>query len=122
MIVCLIFRTAIIINRKNLIVTIKLHFENLSIFFKGVLVSLFHCSFLFAFQGSPTSPPKQRYFLNVPKCGLFYRYCFARCSSELAQLVPLPFSKWRSTHYSDRLHDFYVTISISISAAKISKI
>ena len=32
--VCLIFHTAIIINRKNWRMTIKLHFENLSIFFK----------------------------------------------------------------------------------------
>ena len=31
-------------------------------------------------------------------------------SSELAQLVPLPFSRGRSTCYSDRLHDFSVTI------------
>ena len=41
---------------------------------------------------------------------LFYRYYFSRCSSELAQLVPLPFSPGRSTCYSDRLHDFSVTI------------
>ena len=41
---------------------------------------------------------------------LFYRYYFGRCSSELAQLVPLPFSRGRSTCYSDRLHDFSVTI------------
>ena len=41
---------------------------------------------------------------------LFYRYYFGRCSSELAQLVPLPYSRGRSTHYSDRLHDFSVTI------------
>ena len=41
---------------------------------------------------------------------LFYRYYFGRCSSELAQLVPLPFSRGRSTRYSDRLHDFSVTI------------
>ena len=33
-----------------------------------------------------------------------------RCSSELAQLVPLPFSQEGSTRYSDRLHDFSVTI------------
>ena len=32
------------------------------------------------------------------------------CSSELAQLVPLPYSRGRSTRYSDRLHDFSVTI------------
>ena len=48
--------------------------------------------------------------LNVASLSLFYRYCFVRCSSELAQLVPLPFSRRRSTRYSDRLHDFSVTI------------
>ena len=37
-------------------------------------------------------------------------YSIGRCSSELAQLVPLPFSRGRSTRYSDRLHDFSVTI------------
>ena len=42
---------------------------------------------------------------NVLSLGLFYRYYFCRCSSELAQLVPLPFSRGRSTRYSDRLHD-----------------
>ena len=47
---------------------------------------------------------------NVTSLSLFYRYYFGRCSSELAQLVPLPFSRGRSTHYSDRLHDFSVTI------------
>ena len=31
-------------------------------------------------------------------------------SSEMAQLVPLPFSQGRSTCYSDILHDFSVTI------------
>ena len=41
---------------------------------------------------------------------IFYRYFFGRCSSELAQLVPLPFSRGRSTCYSDRWHDFSVTI------------
>ena len=41
---------------------------------------------------------------------LFYRHYFGRCSSELAQLVPLPFSRGRSTHYSDRLHDSSFTI------------
>ena len=47
---------------------------------------------------------------NVASLSLFYRYYFGRCSSELAQLVPLPFSWGRSTHYSNRLHDFSVTI------------
>ena len=47
---------------------------------------------------------------NVVSLSLFYRYCFGRCSSELAQLVPLPCSRGWSTCYSDRLHDFSVII------------
>ena len=35
----------------------------------------------------------------------FYRHYFGRCSSEPAQLVPLHYSRGRSTPYSDRLHD-----------------
>ena len=47
---------------------------------------------------------------NVASLTLFYRYYFGRCSSELAQLVPLRYSRGRSTSYSDRLHDFSVII------------
>ena len=47
---------------------------------------------------------------NVASLSRFYRYYFGRSSSELAQLVPLPFSRGRSTHYSHRLQDFSVTI------------
>ena len=47
---------------------------------------------------------------NVASLSLFCRYYFGRCSSELARLVPLPYSRGRSTRYSDRLHDFSVTI------------
>ena len=47
---------------------------------------------------------------NVASLSLFYRYYFGRCSSELAQLFPFPFSRGRSTCYSDRLHDFSATI------------
>ena len=47
---------------------------------------------------------------NVASLSILYRYYFGRCSSELAQLVPLPFSGGRSTRYSDRLHVFSVTI------------
>ena len=46
---------------------------------------------------------------NVASLSLFYRYYFGTRSSEPAQLVPLPFSRGRSTRYFDRLHDFYVT-------------
>ena len=39
MMVCLIFYTAIIINKKNWRITIKLHFENLINFFKKNLLT-----------------------------------------------------------------------------------
>ena len=48
---------------------------------------------------------------NVASLSLFFMYYFGRWSSELAQLVPLPFSRGRSTRYSDRQHDSSVTIS-----------
>ena len=51
------------------------------------------------------------YRQNVASLSLFYNYYFGRWSSELAQLVPLPFSRGRSTCYSDRLHYFSVTIT-----------
>ena len=47
---------------------------------------------------------------NVVSLSLFYRSYFGRCSSKLAQLAPLHFSQRRSTRYSDRFHDFSVTI------------
>ena len=47
---------------------------------------------------------------NVASLSFLYRYYFGRCSSKLAQLVLLPFSRGRSTRYSDRLHDFSVPI------------
>ena len=50
------------------------------------------------------------YCRNVASVSLFYRYYFGRCSSELAQLVPLPYSQGRSSRYSDRFHDFSVSI------------
>ena len=47
---------------------------------------------------------------NVASLTLFYRYYFVRCSSGMAQLVPLLFSLGRSTRYFDGLHDFTITI------------
>ena len=47
---------------------------------------------------------------KVATLSLSYRYYFGRCSSELAQLFPLPYSGGRSTRFSERLHDFSVTI------------
>ena len=37
---------------------------------------------------------------NVASLSILYRYYFDRCSSELAQLVPLPYSRGRSTRCS----------------------
>ena len=56
--------------------------------------------------------PQKQICRAVASLSLFYRYYFGRSSSELAQLVPLPFSRGGSTCYSDRLHDFSVTIPI----------
>ena len=47
---------------------------------------------------------------NVARLSFLYKCYFGRCFSELAQLVPLPFFRGSSTRYSDRLHDFSVTI------------
>ena len=47
---------------------------------------------------------------NEASLSIFYRYYFGRCSSELARLVQLPYFGRRSTRYSDRLHDFSVTV------------
>ena len=48
---------------------------------------------------------------NVASLRLFCSYYFSRCSSELDRLVRLPFSRGRSTRYSDKLHGFSVTIA-----------
>ena len=47
---------------------------------------------------------------NVTSLSLLYGYYFGGCSSELTQLVPLPYSRGRTTRYSDRLHDLFVFI------------
>ena len=52
---------------------------------------------------------------NVASLSLSYRYYFGRCSSELAQLVPLPFSQRRSTHYSIFLSSFLDLTRTSMS-------
>ena len=39
---------------------------------------------------------------NVASLSLLYRHYFGKCSSELAQLVPLPFSRGSFICYSDR--------------------
>ena len=46
---------------------------------------------------------------NGASLRFFFRHYFGRCSSELAHLVPFPYCRGRSTRYSDRLHDFFVT-------------
>ena len=84
----------------------------LTILYKGVFITLSNIKMeLFAkifngyqlktntyFRKQLGSPSKS----GRPKS--FYRYCFGRCFSELALMVPRPFSGGRSTRYSDRLH------------------
>ena len=43
---------------------------------------------------------------NIARISLSYGYYFGRCSFELVQMVPLPYSRGRSSRYSDRLHNF----------------
>ena len=81
------------------------------------LVVTWNCYTSYKNELSGTVGPSVAYSLetlahpqNVTSLSLFYRYYFGRYSSELAQLVPLPFSRERSTCYSDRLHDFSVNI------------
>ena len=50
------------------------------------------------------------YCCNVVSLSLFYWDNFGWCLSELAELVPHSYSWGRATRYSDRLHDFFVTI------------
>ena len=58
---------------------------------------------------------------NKVSLRFFCRYYFGRCLFELAQLVPLPKSRGRSTRYSDGLHDLYITIpSFFPCTAKLS--
>ena len=47
---------------------------------------------------------------NVARLSLFCSHYFGRSLPELDQLVPLPYSLRKSSCYSDRLHDFSVTI------------
>ena len=67
----------------------------------------FHPPFLIYQIPLPPNPSFENRGLGGPSYG---RYYFGRYSSELAQLVSLPFSRWRSTRCSDRLHDFSVSI------------
>ena len=58
---------------------------------------------------------------NVTSLSPFYRYYFGRCSSELGQLVLLPFSWGRSTRYSDFLSPFQDVTRISMSTVPLLK-
>ena len=61
---------------------------------------------------------------NVASLSIFYRYHFGRCSSELAQLVPIPYSQGRSTRQWCNLthaQRFWAT-KVCLRARKISKI
>ena len=51
-------------------------------------------------------------FGSLSKCSQLKSFLQVICrySSELAEMVPFPYSQVRSTRYSNRLHDFSVTI------------
>ena len=71
----MVFHTTIIINRKNWRITIKLHFENLSIFLKKANLHICWepsspCLFLFAFQWSPLPSSTNLLFEWPPIKGL----------------------------------------------------
>ena len=57
---------------------------------------------------------------SVASLSVFFRYYFGRCSSELAELVPRPYSRGRSTCYSDKLHDS-VTVARCYKAAYVNR-
>ena len=100
----LIFHTVIIINSKNWRTTIKLHFENLSIFFKknerthilGPLLPLF---IFVCFSMTSPSPPQRMHFLNEPSQGsreyftslILYIYLILPSISTTLQLDSLIF-------------------------------
>ena len=50
---------------------------------------------------------------------LFCKYCFGRCLSDLAELVPLPYSQGRSTHYPDSCMIFPSPFPMSISVVSL---
>ena len=60
--------------------------------------------------GPSLAPCLERVAHHRNVASLFYRYYSGRCSLELAQLVPMSYSRGRFTRYSDRLHGFSLTI------------
>ena len=85
MIFCLIFHTAIIINRKNRRITLKLHFEDLSIFFKNRTYANARTPHplcvLLAFQWPhPPLSSMKVCFLNDPKVKLVFTSEKLRCA------------------------------------------
>ena len=46
---------------------------------------------------------------DVTSLSLFYTYYFGKCLPELAEVVPRPFFRGKSTCSSGRLHDFSFT-------------
>ena len=56
------------------------------------------------------SPESLAHRRNVASLSLSCSNYFGRCSSELVQLLPRPYSRRRSTLYSDRVHDFSLAI------------
>ena len=62
----------------------------------------FTCCLFWTLGSSSSKFSQLKFFLS--------RYYFGRCLSELAQLVPVSYSRGKCTRYSDKLHEFSVTI------------
>ena len=60
--------------------------------------------------------------INVASLSIFYRHYFGKCSSELAQQVPLPYSQGRSIRYSDRLQNFSLTMLQDVTRISMSTV
>ena len=49
---------------------------------------------------------------HVASISLLYRYYFGRSSSELVELAHLPYSRGKSTHYSNSLHCSVIILDV----------
>ena len=94
----------------------------------GLTLQVATCNCYISYKNGPTGPTKRTskrtvgpslaaslesltHRRNIASLSLFYRYNFGRCSSELVLLAPILYFQGRFSRYSDRLHDFSVTIT-----------
>ena len=59
---------------------------------------------------------------NVASLDISCRYYFCKYSSEMAELVPRFYSRGKFTHFSDRCHDFSITIPRCYKDASVNRV